>query len=157
MTRIDSFWQTYLLSLSERKRPHAHPIDVWTFGDTPDVADICARLVKAGIKTATSQLVWEAESDGDRLPVPGDRAVVADSHGGPHCVIEVTECVVRSFGEVDAQFAFDYGEGDRTLEGWRKDAWAYFAPICERLGREADETMPLVCQRFRSIYPKLER
>ena len=152
-TRIESFWQAYLSSRSEQDRPGLEAYDIWHFGDTEDVAAKCAHLVKARIKTATSGLVWEMEADGDRMPQPGDLAVVTDLSGEPHCVIEVTECVVKPFNEVDEQFAFDYGEGDRTLQGWRKDTWEYFAPICEKLGRQPGETMPLACQRFRLVYP----
>ena len=152
-TKIESFWQAYLASLPEPARPRSSAYGVWYFGDTPEVAETCAKLVRDGIKTATSGLVWEMEADGEALPQPGDQAVVTDLHGEPYCVIEVTECVVKPFVEIDEQFAFDYGEGDRTLDGWRKDSWDYFAPICERLGREPGESMPLACQRFRLVYP----
>ena len=156
ISRIESFWQTYLSSRPEQHRPSFQAYDVWRFGDTEDVAAKCAHLVKAHIKTATSGLVWEMEADGDRMPQRGDLAVVTNLSGEPQCVIEVTECVVKPFNEVDEQFAFDYGEGDRTLQGWRKDTWEYFAPICEKLGREPSETMPLACQRFRLVYPMKE-
>jgi len=152
-TKIESFWQAYLASLPEPAKPRSQAYGVWYFGDTPEVAENCAKLVQAGIKTATSGLVWEMEADDEALPQPGDQAVVKDLHGEPYCIIELTECVVRPFSEVDERFAFDYGEGDRTLEGWRKDAWEYFAPICERLGQEPGEQMSLACQRFRLVYP----
>jgi uncharacterized protein YhfF len=152
-SKLEAFWQAYLASLPEQAKPRSPAYGVWYFGDTREVAETCAKLVKAGIKTATSGLVWEMEADGDLMPQPGDQAVVTDLNGEPYCVIEVTECVVRPFAEVDKQFAFDYGEGDRTLEDWRKDTWDYFAPICERLGREPGDHMLLACQRFRLVYP----
>jgi uncharacterized protein YhfF len=31
---------------------------------------------------------------------------------------------------VDAQFAFEYGEGDRTMKGWRKMFWGYYSNAC---------------------------
>jgi uncharacterized protein YhfF len=37
-------------------------------------------------------------------------------------VLETTDLRVIPFGEVDAQFAFDEGEGDRTLAWWRSVA-----------------------------------
>ncbi len=155
-SKIESFWQAYIASLPKQARPGSNAYGIWYFGDTAPLAETCARLVKAGIKTATSALVWEIEADGDSMPQPGDRVVVTDLSGEPYCVIEVIECVVKPFHEVDEQFAFDYGEGDRTLQGWRKDAWDYFAPLCERIGREPSEAMPLACQRFRLVYPKAE-
>ena len=150
---IEALWQAYIASLPPEVRPPANSYDVWYFGDTEEVAVECARLVKAGIKTATSALLWEMEADGEKMPKPGDLVIVTDLSGEPYCIIEVTECMIRPFNEIDDQFAFDYGEGDRTLLGWRKDSWDYFAPICESLGREPGETAPMVCQRFRLVYP----
>jgi len=135
-------------------RPHAY--DIWYFGDTEEDAEQCAKLVSAGIKTATSGLVWEMEADGEKMPEPGDIAIVTGLGGEPVCVIEVIECVVKPFNEVDEQFAFEYGEWDRTLAGWRRASWAYFSNCCEAIGREPSETMPLACQRFRLVYPQAQ-
>ncbi len=38
------------------------------------------------------------------MPQPGDLAVVTDLNGEPRCVIEVTECVVKPFNEVDERY-----------------------------------------------------
>ena len=35
------------------------------------------------------------------------------------CILETVELTQRRFGEMDAQFAFDEGEDDRTLASWR--------------------------------------
>src|SRR5262245_28617381 len=120
---IEALWQAYITSLPPEARPPTHLYDVWYFGDTEEVAVECARLVKAGVQTATSALLWEMEADGEKMAEPGDLVIVTDLSGEPYCVIEVTECIVRPFGEIDDRFAFDYGEGDRTLSGWRKDSW----------------------------------
>ena len=151
---IKSFWQQYLNSLPETEKPHTAAYDFGAFGDTEEDAEECAWLVKAGIKTATSGLVWEYEADNEKLPVAGDISIVTGRDGVPQCVIEVTESVIKPFDEVDEQFAFDYGEWDRTLEGWRKGNWAYFSGVCDKIGRKPSETMPLICQRFRVLYPK---
>jgi uncharacterized protein YhfF len=78
---------------------------------------------------------------------------VADGAETPICIIDVTEVEIKPFNEVDAQFAYDYGEYGRTLEQWRAASWQYFSEVCIRIGREPSETMPMVCQRFRRVYP----
>lgn len=156
VSNAESFWQAYLTSQPGLSQPNASKYQIWHFGDTKDVAAHCAHLVRAGIKTATSGLIWEMEADGEQIPQPGDLAVVVDLSGEPYCIIELTECSIQSFAKVDKAFAFDYGEGDRSLEGWRQDAWEYFAPICQNLGYVPSETMLLACQRFRVVYPVLE-
>lgn len=48
--------------------------------------------------------------------------------------------------DVDAAFAFEEGEGHRTLESWRAGHRRYF----ERNGGWSDE-MWLACERFRLV------
>jgi uncharacterized protein YhfF len=71
---------------------------------------------------------------------------VLDGRGEPRCVIETTEVTYRRFNEVDASFARDEGEGDRSLAYWRDAHRAYFG----RLGR-LSEDMKLMCERFRLV------
>jgi uncharacterized protein YhfF len=82
----------------------------------------------------------------------GDLSVVITWSGVPVCVIETLEAHVRPFDCIDAQFAWDYGEGDRSLAWWRTHLWDYYTRECARLGREAAHDMPLVCERFRVVF-----
>jgi uncharacterized protein YhfF len=66
--------------------------------------------------------------------------------------LEITEVEIRSFNTIDEPFAFDYGEGDRSLVWWRSAMWEYYSALCQKLGREPRETMPLACLRFRLLY-----
>jgi uncharacterized protein YhfF len=61
------------------------------------------------------------------------------------------ELTQRRFNDVDAAFAYDEGEGDRSLEYWRRAHRRYFT----RLGQFA-ENMMLYCERFRVI-ERIER
>jgi uncharacterized protein YhfF len=79
--------------------------------------------------------------------------MVADGENNPICILQLTEVEIRPFNQVDAQFTYDYGEYGRTLEQWRVASWEYFSEVCASIGREPSETMPIVCQRFRHIYP----
>ena len=69
-----------------------------------------------------------------------------DGSGHPRCVIESTEVSYRRFGEVDAAFAHDEGEGDRSLAYWREAHRQYFG----RLGKFSEDMM-LMCERFRLV------
>lgn len=66
--------------------------------------------------------------------------VMRDGAGRPRGVVETVELVQRRFSEVDARFAFDEGEGDRTLRAWREAHCAYFT----RLGQLAPGHVALV-------------
>lgn len=116
-------------------------LETFSFGDGPGLADELASLVLAGKKTATC---WAA-SDG-LLTEMGKRMVVLDGSGRPLAVIETVELELRRFHEVDAAFAHDEGEGDRSLAFWREAHRGYFT----RLG-QFTEDMPLWCERFRVV------
>ena len=99
-------------------------------------------------------LLWELEQDEDSIfPYVGEIDIIVDGRGEPLCIIEIVEVEIRPFNTIDEQFAFDYGEGDRSLTWWRDAMWAYYSTECRALGREPSEDMPLVCMRFRLLYP----
>jgi uncharacterized protein YhfF len=100
-----------------------------------------AQLVLAGKKTA---ICWSAE-DGPRTAV-GTRMVMLDGSGRPRAIVETVELTQRRYDEVDAAFARDEGEDDRTLDSWRRAHRNYFT----RLGLFAPDMM-LYCERFRVV------
>ena len=114
----------------------------FAFGDSPAMADELLHLVLNGRKTATC---WAAVNGRQGCEV-GARSVVLNGGGRPCCVIETTELTERRFDKVDAEWAMAEGEGDRSLESWRRDHQDYFT-------REGVFTpkMPLWCERFRLI------
>jgi uncharacterized protein YhfF len=116
-------------------------LESFSFGDSPALADELSILVLDGVKTATC---WAAV-DGQLTEV-GKRMAMLDGSGVARAVLETMELSLRRFNEVDATFAFDEGEGDRSLKFWRNAHRTYFG----RRGQFA-ENMLLYCQRFRIV------
>ena len=116
-------------------------LETFSFGDNPELAQELADLVVAGAKRATCWAVSEGE-----LTHVGKRMVMLDGAGKPAAVIETIELTRRRFDEVDASFAHDEGEGDRTLDYWRQAHRSYFT----RRGSFAPDMM-LWCERFRVV------
>ena len=116
-------------------------LEAFSFGDSPALADELAALVLAGVKCATCS----AASEGPQTEV-GKHMVVLNGSGQPVAVIETIELTQRRFNEVDAAFAYDEGEGDRSLAYWRDAHRRYFT----RLG-QFSEDMLLYCERFRVV------
>lgn len=127
--------------------------EAWAFGDGAEMADELGALVAAGIKTATASLLWEYEFEGSPLPKPGDLSIILDGHVHPICLIETVAVEVKPFNQVDEKFAFDEGEGDRTLNFWRDAHWNFFSRTCQEIGHVLTQDMPVVCERFKLIYP----
>ena len=113
----------------------------FAFGDGPALADELLDLVIKGIKTATC-----STEDEPNTSTPGERWIVLDGRGNAACLIETTEVTYRHFGEVDGAFAYEEGEGDRSLQYWRSAHRNYF-------GRQGKfrEDMTLMCERFRLV------
>ncbi len=149
----ESFWKSYLSTLSEEEQKNVHSYVVDSFADTPEAATKVGKLVRDGIKTTTSSLAWGLEHIGEPLPKVGEIDLIVDGNGEPLCIIELTEVEIKPFNAVDEQFAFEYGEGERTLAYWLSDNWDYLARWCTKIGRVPSETMPIVFQRFRLLYP----
>jgi uncharacterized protein YhfF len=116
-------------------------LERFSFGDSPNLADELAGLVLAGKKRATC---WAA-GEGPKTEV-GKQWLVLNGSGVAVAVIETIELTQRRFDEVDGAFAFDEGEGDRTLAFWRRAHRNYFG----RQGTFAPH-MLLYCERFRLV------
>jgi uncharacterized protein YhfF len=104
------------------------------------------------VKTATCSLVWVYEAEQERLPQVGDLSIITTWDGEPLCVIETTQTEVKAFDQVDEQFAYDEGEGDRSLAYWRRVHEEFFAEECAAIGRQPSHAMPLLCERFRLVF-----
>ena len=113
----------------------------FAFGDGPALADELLDLVMKGVKTATC-----STEDEPNTSTPGERWIVLDGRGEPRCIIETLEVSYRRYNEVDAAFAHEEGEGDRSLAYWREAHRRYF----ERQGKFSEDMM-LMCERFRLV------
>ena len=131
--------------------------EAFAFGSRPDSATSLARLVLDGAKTATSEAMRVYEESGQRPPRQGDFSVVLDGNGTPVCVIETREAGILPFNEVDDAFAYDYGEGDRTLTWWRDAMWEYYEADFKARGWAFSPEIPLLCERFRVVFVPDER
>ena len=151
---LEEFWQSYSSSLPSGSEQSSRRCESWHFCDDEQDANELGALVKAGVKTATCSLLWVYEAEGARLPEVGGLSIITDWDGRPLCIIETTEVTIRPFNEVDSTFAYDEGEGDRSLAYWRKVHWRFFGRELATIGREPTENMPLVCERFRVVWPK---
>lgn len=148
-TALADFWQVCRDRLPHlpRERPQA-----WSFGATAEQADELLDLVLRGVKTGTASCLWDYEADGDPLPEAGELSIVLDGTDAPRAVIETTDVRTVPFDEVGPEHARAEGEGDRTLAAWRaihEKFWSEHSSSTR--GFEPD--MPVVCERFRLLYP----
>ena len=122
--------------------------DAWAFGGDPDGL---AEMVRKGIKTATSSALCLYESGNEPLPQPGDYSIILDSADNAVCIIRTTKVYVIPFGQVSEGHAFKEGEGNRSLEYWRKVHEEFFTDDLQIIGQEFDIQMKVVCEEFELV------
>lgn len=148
---VENFWSRF--SASNPQIDPSTPYQAWHFGNSSPMASELADLVLAGKKFATASLAEVNELKPDEAPVAHGYSVVTDFEGNPICVVQTTEIVHTPFNEVGAQFAADEGEGDQSLDYWRRVHKEYFGRETESMNLEFHEDSVVCCERFKLLYP----
>jgi ribonuclease BN (tRNA processing enzyme)/uncharacterized protein YhfF len=144
-------WRDYLAARPDLPVDGEVPVEF--FGDGPRMADELIAVVLEGPKRATAGLVAGYVAAGEPLPRVGSHWVACDGAGRPRAVLRTTELRVGPLGSVDAAFAWDEGEDDRTLESWLEGHRRYFRRECERLGAEFSDDLEVCFERFDVVWP----
>lgn len=142
MDEVERFWRRFVAATGI---DGAHT--AWGFGSDPEMATELGALVRDGPKRATASL-RSAYDAGEPMPAPGDLGVILDGDGRPLCVVRTTAVEVRAFGDVDEEFAWTEGEGDRSLAFWRDAHIRFFAAG----GVPVDDSTPVVLERFELVW-----
>jgi uncharacterized protein YhfF/ribosomal protein S18 acetylase RimI-like enzyme len=147
---LQQFWEDFCVAT--RLDP-ATPYQAWYFGDTPALAHELVELVLNGPKRATAGLSEFNDQMPGVKPVAGGFSVLTEHDGTPRAVIRTTDLQRRPFSDVDAAFAWDEGEGDRTLPDWKDGHRSFFTRELGAVGRTFDESMTVDLERFELLYP----
>jgi uncharacterized protein YhfF len=148
--QIQAFWLEY----QKACQVQVEGFTATAFGHTRAVADELAALVAEGHKRAHATLERDFEADGDELPRPGDHVVVLDGRGTPRAIVRLTHVERRYFNDIDEEFAFECGEGDRTLAWWLTAYRQDFAERAEVQGFQVSERAVLILEHFERVWPQ---
>ncbi len=124
------------------------PVHADGYGDSPELSRELLALIRSGRKRAGTGLLWAYEHDGEHIAKAGDIELVLDHRLEPVMVTRIVSSEVVPYAAVTAEYAAIEGEGDGSLEYWRQAHWAFFSRECRRIGREPDESMPVICIVF---------
>jgi aminoglycoside phosphotransferase (APT) family kinase protein/uncharacterized protein YhfF len=149
---IARLWELYLESLDDRADAESRGYQAWYFCDNARDADDCGRLVVAGKKRATASALWTYELERQPLPQVGDYSIVTDWEGQALCVIRTNSLETVPFSEVTPEFAATEGEGDGSLEWWRRAHWEFYSRELAAWGREPEPEMPILCEIFDCVF-----
>lgn len=147
---IEAFW----LDFQRACGVQVEGFSATAYGHTRAVADELAALIRDGTKRAHATLERDFEVEGDALPRPGEHIVVLDGRGTPQAIVRLTHVERRHFNEVDDEFAFECGEGDRTLAWWLTAYRQEFAERAEAQGFQVGERAVLILEHFELVWPQ---
>ncbi len=152
VTNADRYWEQFVRSLSPAERRPESYLEFFYYGVEPKDGRPVGELVLSGTKTAGGDILWRREAANQPPLEAGSFSIFHDGYGEPMGIIETTEVKVVPFDEVDADFACDCGEWDRTIENWRKAYWSWIEAECAKLGRYPSPQIPMICERYRLVY-----
>jgi uncharacterized protein YhfF len=147
---IERFW----VEFQRAREPQVTGFSATAFGHSRAVADELAALIRAGDKRAHATLERDFEAEGDELPRPGEHIVVLDGRGTPQAIVRLTHVERRYFADIGDEFAFECGEGDRTLAWWLVAYRQEFAERAEAQGFQIGERAVLILEHFELVWPQ---
>ena len=150
---VAAFWLEFCQSDPKYKHLERLKPEAWGFGDTPEMAEELGALVMAGKKVATTSLYRAYKGHEEELPQVGAFDIVLDGKGEPLCVIENRALWICHFNEVDERHAFEEGEGDQSMDYWKREHIRFFSKYDEEMGVPFSEEDLVVCERFQKVYP----
>lgn len=144
---VEAFWAEFAFAAGVVDAD----FQAWAFGGDgmTELATELALLVRDGPKRATTALASSFDEEDEPFPVVGAYSVILDGAGQPVCIIQTTRVETVRFGDVDEEFAWAEGEGDRTLEDWRRSHIWFF----EADGTPVTDDDLVVLERFDKVWP----
>ncbi|AVJ20017.1 ASCH domain-containing protein [Serratia sp. MYb239] len=119
--------------------------NAWQVGDSQELANELATLIIKGIKTASCGSFSSYQQE-ESAPKIGSHNIILDGQNIPVCVIRLVSMRLVRFCDVTEEFARKEGEGDLSLEYWRKEHQRFFT----REGYFSDD-MELITEEFEVV------
>ena len=148
--QVERFWNDYL-NLNPCNKKKETPLSFY-FCDNKKDADECAELVVKGIKQATATSLWWFKKNNVSLPRVGNKYIVTNWVGNPRAIIETIKVQQVPFNKITPEFAKIEGEGDKSLNYWKKVHEAYYKREMKTNFEKFDENMIIVCEYFKKIF-----
>lgn len=117
-----------------------------------DNPDELLELTFKQIKTATASLYVLYKIEEEKVPNVGDYSIILDVKKNAKCIIKTTSIFITPFNRVSKEHAFKEGEGDRSLEYWKKVHQEVFSKELKEINLEFSEDMLVVCEEYELVY-----
>ena len=146
----ETLWNDFLDKYPSNKTKDK-PISFY-FCDNEKDANECAELVVKEIKQATATSLWWFEKNNEALPKVGDQYIITDWSGSAKAIIETIKVELTPYNKITSDFAKSEGEGDKSLEYWKKVHQAYYSREMQPYNERFNENMIIICEYFKTIF-----
>ncbi len=145
------YWQEYHDTLRPEDRPR-DPFVEASFAGGPAITDELLELYLAGKKHAGSSVVEDFMSAGDPVPKVGNYWIYLDSKERPRLILRTERVETHKFLDVPESIAIAEGEGDLSLEYWRKVHARHYGPNLAKWGLSRIEEATIITEFFAIVY-----
>ncbi len=145
------YWDRFVFSLPLNSRP-VNPNISASFAGNKEITDELLNLYFIGKKTAGSSIVEDFLSAGDQLPQIGNYWIFLNSKEEPSCILKTVDIKLHKFNEVPVEIALAEGEGDLSLEYWRKVHGQLYNPFLKMWGLTDIQEATVITEFFEVVY-----
>jgi uncharacterized protein YhfF len=146
-----TYWGIYTELLLGCYSPPSREVNVFSFGNTPEMASQLGHLVVKGRKRANSSNPEVLKKVELTLPNAGLVSIVTDGFGIPLCCIETDHVDYLRFEEITELIARAEGEGDLSLAYWQQSHFNFFAKEAHNWGLSFDKYSEVQVEWFRVL------
>ena len=87
-----------------------------------------------------------------RIPFVGALAVLLDGSRQPRGIVETTQIEIMPFGAITEEMARAYGEGEQTVEWWRRVMGVFYRASAARHNEIPTEDTLLIWEWFTVVH-----
>ena len=145
------YWDRFISGLPLNSRP-LNPNISASFAGNKEITDELLNLYLIGKKTAGSSIVEDFVSAGDELPQIGNYWIFLNSKEEPSCILKTVDIKIHKFNEVPLEIAIAEGEGDLSLEYWRKVHSDLYTPFLNAWGLKEIADATVITEFFNVVY-----
>lgn len=127
------------------------PVEAWSFGNSPEMADELLTHVRKGEKTGTTSLYVLYELENEEIPQAGDYSIILDGEAHARAIIQTKMVDILPYSQITELHGYLEGEGDRTLKYWQSVHEPYFTKACEQVGIKFSKDMFVVYELFEVV------
>lgn len=127
--KLKKEYREYWLNYCREKSVDENTYVEASIAGNDEIADALLQLYLQRKKTAGSGLVKDYKQSGDPLPEIGNHWIILDTKQNPRCIVKTTAIEFHLFKNVPLRIAVAEGEGDLSLEYWRKGHREFFSAL----------------------------